>query len=248
LKKIWLFLTGSIIVLILNGAFLCYSNQAAGPESPVIAPRNVETGQLRESLKTILKNPRFQYQDNLSWIKWVYQRITRLFKLRPKTLPFKIPIKGKLWRHFLNILGIAVLVASPFILAFLINHFIRYDKQMMGSFNKSTVHSLSSAELKQKAAATAKHGQYLEAIRYIYLAGLEKLKEENLLPQAAKLSDKANLKKLRAILGEDHQGYRAFLDLTKIFQEKWYGLKECEAPDYQLAESKLEIILWNVRG
>ena len=81
-----------------------------------------------------------------------------------------------------------------------------------------------------------------DGVRYLYLAGLEKLREENLLLQAAKFSDKENLKNLRMKIGENHQSYLAFKELTGIFQEKWYGFKDCQAPDYHLAESKLVML------
>jgi hypothetical protein len=232
LRRVLLILSSIIII---NGAFL-YSSAYAGP-----APPDSETLKLRRSIKTILKDPHFNYRDNLSWLKWVLKKAGQLFKSRPRK-DAALNLQGKGWWLVLKILGIVGLVLIPLLFVYLANHFLQPDwrlkKQKEGGVNPET----NSTELERTAFSMAKAGQFRDAVRFLYLAGLEKLKEENLLPQAVKFSDKENLRSLRRRLGESNSGYVAFADLTGIFQEKWYGLRDCQALDYQLAQTKLKII------
>lgn len=235
-----LFILSSIIVI--NGVFLCYSSTEIAPRSMVMTVQDSEVNQLRHSFQMILKNPRFQYHDNLNWLKWILKKTSGLFKIGPRIIPQKLQLNEKTWRILLQVLGISVLVLLPFIAAFLAAHFLQHDQHLKTGINLKNPSTINSTALKRTALTMAKTGRYRDGVRYLYLAGLEKLKEEKLLLQAAKFSDKENLKNLRMIIGENHPGYLAFKELTGIFQEKWYGFKDCQAPDYHLAENKLALL------
>jgi hypothetical protein len=229
-------------IIIINGVFLCSNISYGRKDFQNFASQDLEVPKLQHSIKTILKEPRFTYHERFGWFKTLIKKISRLVQLKP--LP-KIPplrFNSKFLTIGFKILGMVVLILIPFGAAFFMNRFWQRDWRVKNKLNQAIGRAYNSASLKRTALSMAETGQYREGIRYLYLAGLEKLKEENLLAQAAKFSDQENLKSLRKLLGEGNKGYVAFYDLTMVFQEKWYGLKDCRVSDYRLAENKLEIV------
>ncbi len=238
--KKFLLLISSIIII--NGAFLYHSGLSYGLEAfQNSIRRDLDAQKLRPEIRAILKDPRFIYHDSFGWLKSLINKISRPFRFKPLPQTASFKFKGsKFLVTGLKVLGILVLILLPLLIAYLGNRFMLRDWRPKTKQNQVTGERLNSGSLKRTASSMAKAGQYREAIRYLYLAGLEKLKEEDLLSQGVKYSDKENLKNLRAILGEEDLGYIAFHGLTGVFQEKWYGLKECGLSDYRLAENELE--------
>jgi hypothetical protein len=234
LKKLFLILSS---IIILNGAF---SLICLGFQSELSPDGQIQ--ELRQSIKTILKQPQFQYHDPFEWLKGIFKQLARWFKPLSKSQPAKF--ENKTLDLVLKWAGIFILVTLPVILVFLGNRFLLPNLTLKErSAPLSGMKPIDSSTLKRMSVSFEETGNYREAIRYLYLAGLEKLKEENILPQSVKFSDKENIRTLKKVLGASNTGYLAFSGLVKIFQEKWYGLKICQSEDYLQSKIFLDT-LW----
>ena len=88
-----------------------------------------------------------------------------------------------------------------------------------------------SAALKAKADVAARSGEYVEAVRLYYLAAMEYLQSIGALTAGPARSDRENLEEIRRRVGPDGLRYQSFSQLVRIFQEKWFGLKQCTKDD-----------------
>lgn len=234
-------------IIIINGAFpflISTSSLAATTASlePVF-DRGVRDS-MRHSIRVVLKDQRFQYHDYLGWLKWLFQKYQQYFTHPP--YPIK-PVKfGKLFYTVLKWIGVTIFITIPFILIYFIRRFFEPNvtlKERTHLLNSS--HPLSLADYQKSALQAAQQFNYRLSVRFLYLAGLERLNEVNILPQSVPYSDKENIKSLRKTLGVDHPGYLGFVKLVVLFQEKWYGLKLCSEGDFTLAKGYLESIISN---
>ncbi len=97
-------------------------------------------------------------------------------------------------------------------------------------------------ELKRKAEEAAGGGDFLYALRFLYLSALEFFRARQLLTSGKGGTDRVHLKELALSLGEGNRSYLAFQQLVGLFQEKWYGLRECRPGDYHRAEKLVAVI------
>lgn len=233
--KKWLLIFSFIVIL--NGAFplISYSNF----KTQMV---NIRQQKLRETIKSVMQDPRFQYYDFLGWLEKVIRKAVDFLDKTPKSR--EVNLKNKTVETILKWLGLAIVALLPFILVFFGNRFLSRNLPSHQKNSRIVIGKAEGAdELKKASASMAQTGQYREAVRYLYRAGLEKLREENILPFSTRFSDKENTRLLKKTLGGESPGYLAFARLVVIFQEKWYGLKLCDEGDYLQAKGALET-LW----
>ena len=161
--------------------------------------------------------------------------IRKISQMLQKWVPPKIRNKEDISTKVLRWIGLVAICLLPFILIYygpkLFQRTVVFKQKML----PKTIEGNHSQNLSIRAAELAKQGDFREAIRYLYLANLEYLKINGFISNGILLTDKANLNQLRRKLGNDHLGFQSFSKLTNIFQEKWYGLKECQHSDYDQA-------------
>jgi hypothetical protein len=200
-----------------------------------------ETRILRHNIRAILVDPRFNYPDRLGWLKKLWHTFHGwLVKLKLS----KKPVDKGFWQKMLQWAGLACLAVLPFFLFyFLPKMFLRSGSVKRASATLTrTASVIVFKDLKDQAGIGAEKGQFREAIRLLYLAGLEYLKTNGILPDGIRLTDKANLTIISRTFGLEHPGYQAFRELVVVFQEKWYGLRNCQAEDYDQILEDLKIM------
>jgi hypothetical protein len=224
---IWVIFTGTIVPSVGT------ANSFAGNSSQTVMMEQA-TRVLQHDIREILADSRFNYPDHWSWFKKIWQTIIGwLTKLHvPKQAG-----DNQILKRILQWAGIVCLAGLPFILLyFLPKLLVRSGRVKSLSANKPVL-VVHPGELKHQAAIFAEKGQYREAIRQLYLTSLEHLKTNGILPDGIRLTDKANLTIMGRAFGLNHPGYQAFKQVVLIFQEKWYGLRNCGPADYhQLIE------------
>jgi hypothetical protein len=200
-----------------------------------------ETQILRHNIRVILEDSRFNYPDRLGWLKKLWHTIHQwLVRLK---FPKKSIAKG-FWQKVLQWVGLACLVVLPFILVYILPKMFVSSGSVKGARATLTRTALviGFKDLQEQAEISAEKGEFREAIRLLYLASLEYLKTNGILPDGIRLTDKANLNIINCAFGPEHPGYRAFKALVVVFQEKWYGLRNCQAEDYDHLIEHLKIM------
>jgi hypothetical protein len=94
----------------------------------------------------------------------------------------------------------------------------------------------SVRQLWQDADALARAGDYLGAVRTIYLAVLAMLHQARLIRCERTRTNGEYADQLRRRLTL----HRPFLGLTSVFEVKWYGERACQAQDYQACRELAE--------
>jgi len=94
------------------------------------------------------------------------------------------------------------------------------------------------AELWRQADDLARHGQFLEAVRSLYLAALVLLHRSNLIRFEPTRTNGEYLNQLKP--HEDLQ--HSFQAMTGIFELKWYGERVCQLEDFSSCRELAEII------
>jgi hypothetical protein len=89
----------------------------------------------------------------------------------------------------------------------------------------------SPADLWRRAEARARQGDFLEGVRYLYLAVLTLLHRADLIRYE---KTRTNGEYLRQLASADGAGavVDPFRRLTRLFEQKWYGERACAADDY----------------
>jgi hypothetical protein len=195
----------------------------------------VELDELRTQIREILAAPEFNYEP---W--WGQEWLEKLSDLLRRILPtggamelFGLPIET-----LLKWIGLLLLPFLPFLLFRLgKNYFIGEPWKREGK--KAPQAKETWQGLKRKAEEAAGRGEFLFALRFLYLAALEFFRARHLLTSGKSGTDRVHLKELAFSLGERNRGYLAFQQLVGLFQEKWYGLRECRPGDYRRAEELL---------
>jgi hypothetical protein len=83
----------------------------------------------------------------------------------------------------------------------------------------------------RQADELARRGQFLEAVRHLYLAVLALLHRRNLIRFERMRTNGEYVQQLRA-----HEALHGpFKRLTNLFEVKWYGERSCQAADYQVS-------------
>jgi hypothetical protein len=243
LKKV---LIGLILTFLIGSQ--AFSAHAVQNETVSIQKNNPEevfsnqTKIMRSNIRMILKDRRFDYPDHFRSIKKLWRRIAGWFvnvKSVRKTLDHQ------LWSQIFRALGLASLLFLPFLLIYYLPKiFIRSGmiKTYTGTDHHKNI-AKSADDLKNQAKILAEKGQIREAIRLLYLTGLEILQKNRILPDSSlRLSDKTNLQIIKHVYGPNHPAYHAFFELVSIFQEKWFGLRGCRIEDYYCLVEELKII------
>ena len=223
-------------MIIFYGAFCCYADGDGNAD--YLRSHQI----MRASVKAILKDSRFQYRDNLHWLNWIMKKLEVLFGRSVKERPAK---QSNPWvSAIIKWLSILMALALPFIILFLMSRFFNYDIHLKRQKTAPQVAKiLDAAQLRALSFSMAESGKYWEAIHYLYLAGLERMKDDGILPDAIRYSDQENLKTVKKLLGANHGKYLAFLSLVMIFREKWYGMKVCQENDFLRASQLLSAII-----
>jgi hypothetical protein len=89
----------------------------------------------------------------------------------------------------------------------------------------------SPADLWRRAEALARRGEYLAAVRQLYLAVLTQLHRADLIRYDRTRTNGEYLRQLRAADGAGAV-VDPFRRLTRLFEQKWYGERACAADDY----------------
>lgn len=205
----------------------------------------MEFEKLRAEIREIMTAPEFNYeawwwQD---WLGKIRDFLKQLFPGAGLTEELlELPLEA-----LLKWIGLLLLPFLPFLLLYLGKNFfigdIRKKREGKAARAKDTWQ-----ELKRKAGEAAGGGDFLFALRFLYLAALEFFRARQLLTSGKSGTDRVHLKELALSLGERNLSYLAFQQLVGLFQEKWYGLRECQAGDYHRAEELLAAIGEGNRG
>lgn len=239
-----IFFLGLIILILLGFSGVCLA------EKDQTAIANGEVSNLRQQIAQILQDSKFNYTDYFSWFPqllkkvsdWVQKWTQKLSDAVKKWFPKKKPVQDQLFSKVLKWIGLVALCILPFILIYFLPKLFQRTIVLKEKTLPKTELAIHPFSLSEQANRMAENGDYREAIRYLYLANLEYLQKKGLLSDGIRLTDKANLNLLRRKLGNDHLGLQSFSKLTLVFQEKWYGLKECRRSDYDLAVNYLDSI------
>ena len=201
------------------------------------APPNIPV--LRRNIREILKDPRFNYPDRWKGLQRFWQNIRNwLAKLdSSKRSGEQMP-----WNKALRWIGLAALAVLPLVLIYLLPKLFARSGRVKSLSPKTAVPVVRSEDLKVQARIMADKGQFREAIRLLYLAGLEDLKTNGILPDGVRLTDKTNLNIVNRTFGSDHPCSQAFRELMLVFEEKWYGLRSCQTEDYDRLTGYLKIL------
>jgi hypothetical protein len=198
---------------------------------------------LRHDIREILADSRFAEPERLSWLRKFWSFLTAWLKKlsRPKQ-----SVPNHFFPKILQWLGWAGLAVFGIILPYILAKLFISAKRIKPPVTGRAASTLLPVNLKNQASMLAAKGEFREAIRFLYLAGLEQLKLAGLLPGGISLSDHTNLKQIGCTLGSNHPGYLAFKELVQVFQEKWYGLRSCESMDYCRVTEYLKTIEENM--
>jgi hypothetical protein len=90
----------------------------------------------------------------------------------------------------------------------------------------------SAADLWRRAEALARVGDFLAAVRYLYLAVLTQLHRADLIRYERTRTNGEYLRQLRGAEGAAAV-VEPFRRLTRLFEQKWYGDRACAPEDYE---------------
>lgn len=202
-----------------------------------------DTRVLRHNIRVILADPRFNYPDHWGPLKKLWLTIREwLAKLKLS----KKPVDNLILQKVLRWVGLGCLAVLPVVLIYFLPKMFVHSGGVKSLPNKKFTKKVRSEDLKIQAGILAEKGQFREAVRLLYLAGLEHLKMNGILPDGIRLTDKANLNIISRTFGPENSGYQAFRELVLVFQEKWYGLRSCQAEDYYRLIEYLKIMEANM--
>lgn len=225
------------------GLLFAGSRQALAATTPSLPAPRPRVEAVRHEIQSILADQRFSYPDYLTWWRKLWSRIFQWLAGLNKRRPFQKMPGEALLSNVLNYFGLVLLLLLPVALVFLTPRL--FQKEPGGKPPAQSRHLATAdvGQLLQKAAFLAEQGLTLEALRHVYLAVLEHFKKVELLRRDVNYSDKEHLLLARKAFGPDHRAYVSFAQLIRLFQEKWYGLKDCGRPDYETACALAETIM-----
>jgi hypothetical protein len=100
----------------------------------------------------------------------------------------------------------------------------------------------SPADLWRRAEALARDGEFLAAVRLLYLAVLTQLHQADLIRYEKTRTNGEYLRQLRAAEGAADV-VEPFRRLTRLFEQKWYGQRACAAEDYETCRELARFIV-----
>jgi hypothetical protein len=235
------------LMLLLSGLAIAAGAETGTGKLPINYQSGFGTYQpsriLRHDIRVILADSRFAEPERLSWLQKSWSFLTAWLKKlsRPKrSVPNRFLTKILQW------IGWAGLAIFGILLPYFLSKLFISARRIKYPAPRRASSALLPVVLKSQAGMHAAKGEFREAIRLLYLAGLEQLKLSGLLPGGISLSDNTNLRQIVRTLGPNHPGYLAFKELVQVFQEKWYGLRSCEPMDYSRVTEYLKTIEENM--
>jgi hypothetical protein len=198
---------------------------------------------LRHDIRVILTDSRFAEPERLRWLRNFWHFVTDWLKKlsRPKR-----SVPNRFLPKILQWLGWAGLAVFVILLPYFLSKLFISARRIKYPVPRRDSPAPLPVDLKSQAGMLAAKGEFREAIRLLFLAGLEQLKLSGLLQGGISLSDNTNLRQIGRTLGSNHPGYLAFKELVQVFQEKWYGLRSCEPMDYCRVTEYLKTIEENM--
>jgi hypothetical protein len=103
-------------------------------------------------------------------------------------------------------------------------------------------HSQSAKALWQQADELARGGQFLEAVRHLYLAVLALLHRANLIRYERTRTNGEYVRQVRLATEAPASLHDPFRQLTTLFDGKWYGERTCDGQDYNACRALAETI------
>jgi hypothetical protein len=107
---------------------------------------------------------------------------------------------------------------------------------------------IAPAALWQQADELARQGQFLEAVRRLYLAVLALLHRSRLIRYEKTRTNGEYLKQVRRAAEAPPAVYPAFGRLTSLFDQKWYGDRSCDEPEYGACRELAEQVRAEVKA
>jgi hypothetical protein len=99
----------------------------------------------------------------------------------------------------------------------------------------------SPTDLWRRAEALAREGDFLAAVRHLYLAVLTQLHRADLIRYERTRTNGEYLRQLRAADGGAELA-EPFRRLTRLFEQKWYGERACAADDFERCRELARLI------
>jgi hypothetical protein len=193
---------------------------------------------VRRQLKSILTDSRFNYPDHFGDLRRLIRRVRQWWTKRFP--PRRLGTAGWL-DHFLETLGLALVIGSPLLILFLMRRFFLREPHIPLTAaprrDESPANWRSVGEIARQSGA---RGDFRAAVRQFYLASLLRLRSTGSLPEGVRYSDKENLRTLGKKVGFDSPVYHSFAAMVRLFREKWYGFAGCDASDYREANRIFE--------
>ncbi len=209
-----------------------------------ISIQNTPTIQNTQAVvREVLKDKRFHYPDYFSWFKKTFQKIINWLKKLPL---IKTKTNEQSLFNIFKWIGLGILTLLLIVLVFLLPKLFSGSRSIRQKKVNLSTNNENPSVLRTQAASLAKEGNYREAIRYLYLANLEYLKINGILPNGIRLTDKANIEAISKVIGPEHPTVKVFYNLVRLFQDKWYGAGACQNEEYRQALHFINIIQENI--
>jgi hypothetical protein len=196
---------------------------------------------IRQDLQRILADRRFNYPDYWArWRRFIAKWRSWLARWQPRRRVFKATWFARL----VNQIGLGLVLVTSLILLYFGRHYLTKENRLKATTANRTTPDADPATLLGQAHEAAERDDYRNAVRCLYLAALLQLRADGVLPKngVSGATDYENLRLLQKKLGAATPGFQAFSRLVRIFQEKWYGLKNCGPTDYQTAAQLFALI------
>jgi hypothetical protein len=107
---------------------------------------------------------------------------------------------------------------------------------------------IAPAALWQQADELARQGQFLEAVRRLYLAVLAVLHRSRLIRYEKTRTNGEYLRQVRRAAEASPAVYPAFGRLTGLFDQKWYGDRSCDGGEYGACRELAEQVRAEVKA
>jgi hypothetical protein len=107
---------------------------------------------------------------------------------------------------------------------------------------------IAPAALWQQADELARQGEFLEAVRRLYLAVLALLHRSRLIRYEKTRTNGEYIRQVRRAADAPEGVHAAFGNLTGMFDQKWYGDRACDGPEYGACRELAEQVRTEVKA
>ncbi len=187
--------------------------------------RQAMSQRARAELEEILNTEEFKGSDPQPpwWSRWVDRLLRRL--------PGGVGWVGRLLEWMLYLAAVLALVS---VCVFIARRFRRSPSFTTNySIPAESEHHTDPEAVRNQAHECFQRGEYRQAIRYLYLSLLLHLDKTGLLKYDLAKTNGEYLGDIRVSMIEKAEG---FASLTRFFEQKWYGMEESSAGDFQQCE------------